>query len=394
MFPTIFAKQQRLGKITSSPRAAYRPRLEALEDRTVLSTWAVTTSIDDITVPGTLRYAVAHAVSGDSILITGAVKDTPIVLTNGELILNQNVTIRGVGNVAETISGGGTTRLFEIGAGAHVTLSNLTLTGGNGIADNPNGTLFLDGVGGAILDLGTLTINASTVSGNSAIEGGAIFAFFGANLTINGITLTTNSAGDSGGAVLSLGTLTVSGSTFSGNTASTAGGAIFNVFSGTMTIRSCVFTANSAGIDGGAMENDGIAAVTGCTFSGNSAAFLGGGAIDNSVGAVLTVSNCTFSRNSAGFDGGAIDNEGFNSLTVSGSTFSCNTAVFGGAIFNDFAGTLSVSGSTFTSNAAGTDGGGIFNYFGAVNLATSVFCMNTPDNVVGGFNDLGGNTYC
>jgi hypothetical protein len=134
--------------------------------------------------------------------------------------------------------------------------------------------------------------------------------------------------------------------------------------------------------------------VNGSIFSGNSAVFLRGGAIDNSVAATLTVSNSSFAGNSAGL-GGAIDNESFASMTLTGSTFAGNSAgSLGGGIFNEFAASLSVSDSTFSANSAGSDGGGIFNYFGTVNLATSSFCMNSPDNIVGGFNDLGGNTFC
>jgi hypothetical protein len=52
-----------------------RPTLEVLEDRWVPSTLTVTKSGDDVTQNHTLRYAVAHAQSGDTIQITAAVKD-------------------------------------------------------------------------------------------------------------------------------------------------------------------------------------------------------------------------------------------------------------------------------------------------------------------------------
>src|SRR6266852_1446206 len=134
-----------LRSLSSSPRAASsrRPakrklRLEALEDRCVPSTFAVTNADDNVAEMHTLRWAVANAASGDTILVTAAVKDTPIVLTQGELLLTQSVTIEGVSNVDETVSGGGTSRIFEVAAGATVTIENLTLTGGNGVANNPN----------------------------------------------------------------------------------------------------------------------------------------------------------------------------------------------------------------------------------------------------------------
>jgi hypothetical protein len=42
------------------------------------------------------------------------------VLTQGELLLTQDVTIEGLPNKPETISGG-TSRVFEVAAGSHVT---------------------------------------------------------------------------------------------------------------------------------------------------------------------------------------------------------------------------------------------------------------------------------
>src|SRR5437870_4436087 len=74
-------------------------------------TLAVTSSADDVTQNHTLRYAVAHAQNGDTILLTAAIKD-PIVLTQGELIVSQNVTILSVPAQTPTISGNGISRVF------------------------------------------------------------------------------------------------------------------------------------------------------------------------------------------------------------------------------------------------------------------------------------------
>src|SRR6516162_5858938 len=79
----------------TKPAPRVQLRLEALEDRSVPSTIPVTSSLDDVTQRGTLRYAVAHAGNGDTILLTGAVKTTGITLTQGELLLTQqDLTIR------------------------------------------------------------------------------------------------------------------------------------------------------------------------------------------------------------------------------------------------------------------------------------------------------------
>jgi hypothetical protein len=84
-----------------------------LEDRVVLSTLTVTSSADDVNQNHTVRYAVAHARSGDTIQLTAAIK-SPIVLTQGELVVSQNVTIESVPSQTPTISGDGMSRVFEI----------------------------------------------------------------------------------------------------------------------------------------------------------------------------------------------------------------------------------------------------------------------------------------
>src|SRR5262249_6804073 len=142
-------------------------------DRVALSTLAVTSSGDNVTQSGTLRYAVAHAHSGDTILVTAAVMN-PIVLTHGELVLSQDVTITSVPSPTPTISGGGQSRIFEIAPGATVTLTDLKLIDGDGVANNPSGTSGDDGEGGAILNVGTLTVSGSSFTSNSASKGGGL----------------------------------------------------------------------------------------------------------------------------------------------------------------------------------------------------------------------------
>jgi len=203
-----------------------------LEDRLVPSTLTVTSSADDITQKHTLRYAVAHAQSGDTIQLTAAIK-SPIVLTHGELVLNNSVTILSVPSRTPTISGDGISRVFEIAPGANVSLDNLNIVDGNGVADNPSGSAGDDGNGGAILNFGTLTVSGCTLSGNYATPdaangfyafGGGIFNFFG-TLTVSDTTISGNSA-TNGGGIADIGTATVSGSTLSTNSASQVGGGI------------------------------------------------------------------------------------------------------------------------------------------------------------------------
>jgi hypothetical protein len=72
------------------------------------------------------------------------------------------LTIDG-GSADITISGNDMVRVFQVNSGAKLSLENLTVADGN-----PNG-----GIGGAILNAGTVMVLNSTFSGNSADDGGA-----------------------------------------------------------------------------------------------------------------------------------------------------------------------------------------------------------------------------
>ena len=317
--------RHKLRKLPSRPPPRFRPRLEALEDRCLPSTLTVTSPVDDVNMPGTLRYDVAHAQSGDTIRITPALHGAPIVLTQGELVLDKSLTIKAQKNHPATISGNNNSRVFEVASGAHVSLINLAITDGNGVADNPAGTSQDDGEGGGILNFGTLTVIASNVSGNSALDGGGISNVFG-TLTVNASTLSGNSA-------------TIDGVGVSGE-----GGGIYNFF-GALTVNDSTLSGNSAR-GGGGILSFGTVTVSDSTLSGNSATFEGGGIFS---GGTVTVSDSTLSGNSAAFFGGGIFNDG--TATVSGSTLSGNSAAQGGGIFNRF-GTLTANDSTVSGNDA------------------------------------------
>src|SRR5208282_2331387 len=123
-----------------------------------------------------------------------------------------------------------------------------------------------------------------------------------------------------------------------------------------------------------AIINEGHLTVTNVTFSDNSAGSGDGGAINNL--ANLTVTNCTFTGNTAPVgQGGAIWN--FGTLGVTGSTFSDNTAEDGGGIFNSDA-PLTVTKSVFSGNSASAlDGGGIGDFNGDDTIVNCTFSDNS-----------------
>jgi hypothetical protein len=286
--------QRRSGNRQASVRTRFRPDLELLEDRTTPSTLAVMKSIDDATVRGTLRYAIEHADNGDTILLAPNLRTTAIVLTHGELILDKDLTIRALGPTTVTVSGNDSSRVFLVAADAHVTLRNVTITGGNAHLN----TDFFDN-GGGILNYGSLTISGSVVTDNFGPFGGGVFN--GGALTIIGSILSDNT-GDRGAGIYNAGSLAITASSFSGNSAN-RGGAIFNTGSMTVSLT---------------------------TLADNFAIF--GGGINNGFGGIATICDSTLSGNVASMDGGGIFN--LATVTMCRTTLSTNSALSGGAVFN------------------------------------------------------------
>jgi hypothetical protein len=271
--------------------ARFRPRVEVLEGRWLPSTLTVTTTADS--GPGSLRAELAAAKSGDTIVFDPSLDGQTITLTSGQLAVNKSVTIQGPGAGLLTITGDNLSRVFDVKAKQTVVISGMTITGGNGIAE-PGATHTFDGEGGAILDLGNLTLNGCTVTGNSA-------------------STTSQSVGTGGG--IAVGRVSFG-----------------NSFEGTLTVNDCIISGNSS-VWGGGIYDATTATISNSVVSGNSALY-GGGIFDdasNRFSATLTVSGDTLSANSASNEGGGIYISSGGAATVSTSSFCSNTpdAIFG-----------------------------------------------------------------
>ncbi len=145
-------------------------------------------------------------------------------------------------------------------------------------------------------------------------------------------------------------TATLSDLTIWGGMTSQAGGGIYN--DGTLTITNGTFTNNTSGSDGGGIANPGVLTLTNSIIVDNTAPF--GGGIDNE--GTLTVTGSTIesnTANSSGGYGGGIYNGDDNSATLISTAVEMNTAaVKGGGIFNSGDCPLTVTDSTFSSNSA------------------------------------------
>jgi len=280
--------------------------LEQLEGRLVLSAYHVSTLADG--GAGSLRDAVARAnahAGADVIVFDDGLTGT-IALTGGQLDLTDDVKINGPGADKLTVSGGNASRVFKVEAGETVEISGVTLAGGNAVRGN----------GGGIDNFGALTVSDSVFSGNVAtIGGGGLTNEGGATATVRDSTFTGNSAAAAGGGLLNLGgTATVSDSTFTGNATTgnaSRGGGIFNGGQGTLTVSDSTLTGNAATFGGGVFSV-GTATVSDTTFTTNSA-LTGGGGLEN-IG-TATVSGSTFTGNTAGSGNGGLNNEPGGVLT-------------------------------------------------------------------------------
>ncbi len=259
---------------------------------------------------GSLREALANANPGDTIDLTGL--SGTITLTTGQLEIEDAVTIQGPGASALAISGNNASRVFYLLddlSGGTVTISGLTITGGN---DGPGGGVFFncnggsgsfvvsdavvtgntsDSLGGGLYfdrcdEGGSMSVLNSVVSNNTSTDSGAGGIWFdeGDSLTIENSTVSGNHALDGGGGGLSAfayqaGGVTVLNSTISGNTASEGGGGMY-LFSSDqpIVVANSTVTGNSAGsVGGGIFVFTGSIDLQQSTVTGNVAADRGDG---------------------------------------------------------------------------------------------------------------------
>ena len=118
---------------------SFVPRLEPLEDRTVLSTLTVANPADS--GDGSLRAAIALAQSGDQIVFDTSLKGQTITVASGPLAIAQSIDIEGPGADKLAISGNHASRIFAISGGVAVTIAGLTITEGMFIGNDGGGAI-------------------------------------------------------------------------------------------------------------------------------------------------------------------------------------------------------------------------------------------------------------
>ncbi|QEH34974.1 putative outer membrane protein pmp20 precursor [Aquisphaera giovannonii] len=360
-------------------RRRLRPSLLALEDRQLLSTFTVTSTLDDGS-DGTLRWAIAQANSGgdNTIDFDAGVFATPqtITLNGNQLELSDTSGTETITGPAAgvTVNGNNANGVFQVDRGVTASISNLTITGGNSFF-----------AAGGLYNQGTITLTGCTFSDNTGFFApGALYNDGTATLTDCAITGST--ATFSNGGVTSFGTITMTRCSFTGN----SGGLYLN--NGTVTLTDCTVSGN--GRTGVHMRRAVSATVTGCTISGSSGDGLyigygpatvtdctvsgnsGTGVVDRGRGSSVgraTLTNCTISGNShGGLDNGYSTFATLTNCTISGNSSGDN----GGGVYND--GNATLTGCTISGNSSGRNGGGLAtSNYGATTLSNTIIAGNT-----------------
>ncbi|MCB0020364.1 MAG: hypothetical protein KDE09_21375, partial [Anaerolineales bacterium] len=158
---------------------------------------------------------------------------TDITLTSSLPQITSEIAVEGAGYA---ISSGGGRRIFYVAAAGDLTVNQAMLRNGSGVT-----------TGGAIYNDGLLTVTNSTLSGNTANNGGAIFNAALATVSVTNSTFSGNTATNAGGAVYSVSTLILTSNTFAGNASTNAsnGGSIYNA--STMHLAGNIFAAGASG---------------------------------------------------------------------------------------------------------------------------------------------------
>ena len=235
--------------------------------------------------------------------------------------------------------------------------ATITLTSGQ-LSISNNGALTIDG-GGQV-----------TISGNNASR--VFVAQSGADVTLDGLTISDGSADSGGGARNNGGTLTINDSTFSHNTAEgvSSGGAVYND-SGTLIVSGSTFTNNTAVGPGGAISvNNGDATIVNSTLSGNTAddnSGGSGGAVVVQASASLLLINSTVSDNYARIEGNGVYLNSASTVTIQNSIIANNT---GGGADCETAGSPTIQYTLIKDGSCGITSGVNGNLTGDPDLGT------------------------
>ena len=199
------------------------------------------------------------------------------------------------------------------------------------------------------------TATTSQESGRKLIFGGGVCATGNISVNIKLSEIFSNSASGSGGAVYAIGSVSINNSYISNNTALTGGGgAIHNT--GQTFANNCKFLHNSANEHGGVFFTQlGGIQIQNSLFYNNTALENGGVIYASIAFSSSIIYYCTFIQNTAGSFGGAIFITNSSSqLSICTTTFSDNTASQRGGAIYVVESTVQINETNIYNNSAGS----------------------------------------
>jgi predicted outer membrane repeat protein len=211
-----------------------------------------------------LGTAIQEAAAGDTLMVIGTSH-----LQWPAADIRKDLTLRGRPSERhqDTIDGDWWPGTISVKDGAHVTISDLKITGGRyGTIDASfNSELRIKnsfvGGGGSWYHLGILGFYSTVHIENVTISDNPNVGVWnlGGTMTIRDSLISGNTTAGDGGGIhngrgTEGGTLTIQNSTISGNSAANNGGGIYNA--GTLTLINSTVSGNSAGLSGGGIWND------------------------------------------------------------------------------------------------------------------------------------------
>ncbi len=157
----------------------------------------------------------------------------------------------------------------------------------------------------------------------------------------------------------------------------TLGAGMYNNHS-SPTLTNCTFSNNSAGYRGGGIYNDTSSPVLiNCLLESNSAVERGGG-MYNIWSSSPTLTNCTFSDNEARAGGGMSNLSASPSLTD--CAFTGNSAIEGGGAMDNYSSSPTLTNCTFSGNHTDGTGGAMINQISSPTMTNCTFTGNSADN--------------
>ena len=258
------------------PLSARKLCMESLEERSLLAVtagaetmfagvnqpavteaavWVVNTTADPASWSESdsvisLREAITRAGEGDRITFAGSLAGKTITLNGSELEIMEAVSI------------------------------DASSIGGMSIdADGKSGVFVVMGLSEDV----PTEMTGLTISGGQSITGSGVFLLFG-TLNLTDCTITGNHASDDGsgvgGGIYNSGNLTLNACSVSNNTALSFGGGIYN--NGTLGLMNCLVSDNGTDMFGGGIYNSGVLSLTCSTVAGNRSGYEGAGIYNDS----------------------------------------------------------------------------------------------------------------